>query len=256
MTDPLSNEPTPVEQSPRWQALSAIDRRVAGVLVEKAKTTPEVYPMSLNGICTACNQKSNRAPVMQLEAEQVSESLERLRHMGAVGLIEGAGRVDKFRHYLYEWLGVDKVELAVMAELLLRGDQTEGDLRVRASRMEPIADLPALRTVLESLMRKGLVVSLTPEGRGHVVSHGLYKPQELERLKERYSSGHTGTIGVSAEESAPGKPVASPAAEAATHRMEEMRARMAQMASDIEELKSCIKQITDELYRLKSALGD
>ena len=69
---------------------------------------------------------------MQLEPDEVEESLDRLRELGAVGLVEGYGRVEKYRHYLYEWLGVDKVELAVMTELLLRGDQTVGELRGRA----------------------------------------------------------------------------------------------------------------------------
>ena len=258
MSDPtISSEQPTAEQPPRWQPLSATDRRVAGVLVEKAKTTPEVYPMSLNGICTACNQKSNRAPVMQLEQDQVFESLDRLRHMGAVGLIEGVGRVDKYRHYLYEWLGVDKVELAVMAELLLRGDQTEGDLRLRASRMEPIADLPALRAVLDSLQGKGLIISLTPEGRGHVISHALYKPAELDRLKERYAASRTGVPVAATDESEPTARAVAPAETEASHQeMEEMRIRMAQMASEIEELKVGLQQVTDDLYRLKSALGN
>jgi uncharacterized protein YceH (UPF0502 family) len=147
----------------RWQPLSAIDRRVLGVLAEKAKTTPDAYPMSINGICTGANQKNNRFPLMQLEPDDVEESLERLRGLGAVAVIQGSGRVSKYRHFLYDWLGVDKVELAVMAELLLRGTQTEGELRGRAARMEPIADLAALRPVLESLKTKGLVIPLTPE---------------------------------------------------------------------------------------------
>ncbi len=185
----MSDE-TPAPQTPptpRWQPLSAIDRRVIGVLAEKAKTTPDGYPMSLNAICTGCNQKSNRDPLMQLEPETVEESLDRLREMGAVGMVEGYGRVTKFRHYLYEWLGVEKVELSVMTELLLRGDQTEGELRGRASRMDNIADLAALRTLLAALAAKNLVVSLTPEGRGHVVTHNLYKPRELENLRAKYT---------------------------------------------------------------------
>ena len=154
-----------------------------GVLAEKAKTTPDAYPMSLNGIATGCNQKSNRDPLMQLEPDDVAESLERLRQMGAVGMVEGYGRVTKYRHYLYDWLGIEKIELSVMTELLLRGAQTEGELRGRVSRMDPVPDLPALRTLLTSLEAKGLVLSLTPEGRGHVVTHALYTPRELEHLQ-------------------------------------------------------------------------
>src|SRR5947207_2047034 len=109
---------------PRWRALNRIDRRVAGVLVEKAKTTPDQYPMTINGLLNGANQKSNRDPQMQLEESDVLESLDRLKAVGAVVEIQGGGRVPKFRHLMYEWLGVDKVELAVMAELLLRGAQT------------------------------------------------------------------------------------------------------------------------------------
>ncbi len=151
---------------PRWQPLGPVERRVLGVLVEKAKTTPDAYPMTLNALVAGCNQKSNRHPVMQLGPEDVEQALDRLRQLGAAGIVQGLGRVDKYRHYFYEWLGVDKVEAAVMAELLLRGTQTEGELRAHVSRMEPVADLPALRQVLAVLHAKGLVVPLTPPGRG------------------------------------------------------------------------------------------
>jgi len=180
--------PRPSDKPARWQPVKAIDRRVIGVLIEKAKTTPDAYPMTINGLVTGSNQKSNRFPTMDVQPEDIEESLERLRELGAVAEIIGGGRVAKFRHYLYEWLGVDKVELAVMAELLLRGAQTEGELRTRASRMEPIADLPALRAILTSLAGKKLIVSLTPEGRGHALTHNLYEPRELERVKSDYAA--------------------------------------------------------------------
>src|SRR5688572_27827781 len=139
------------ESTPKWRPLPAIERRVLGVLIEKAKTTPENYPMSINSLRSGCNQKSNRAPLMQLEEDAVEEALEALRRIGAVSQVQGGSRIDRYRHLAYEWLGVDKVELAVMAELLLRGAQTVGELRGRAARMEPIADLPALRPILDSL---------------------------------------------------------------------------------------------------------
>lgn len=173
---------------PRWTPLRAIDRRVVGVLIEKAKTTPDAYPMTLNALRSGCNQKNNRDPLMQVEIEDIEESLERLRGLGAVGEVQGGGRVAKFRHYSYEWLGVEKLELAVMAELLLRGAQTEGELRARAARMDPIPDLDTLRGVLNSLQAKKLVVSLTPAGRGHAVTHALYEPRELEKVRAEYST--------------------------------------------------------------------
>ena len=134
-----------------------------------------------------CNQKSNRSPVMQLEPDQVEESLDRLRQFGAVALVEGSGRVQKYRHYLYEWLGVSKVELSVMIELLLRGPQTEGELRGRVSRMDPIDDLNALRELLTSLKAKGLVIPLTPEGRGQVFTHALFPQRDLDHQKAQHS---------------------------------------------------------------------
>jgi uncharacterized protein YceH (UPF0502 family) len=168
--------------APRWHPLEAVERRVLGVLIEKAKTTPENYPLSLNSVKAGCNQKNNRAPLMQLEEEQVDEALESLRKAGAVSQIQGGGRVDKYRHLAYEWLGVEKVELAVMAELLLRGTQTVGELRGRAARMEPIKDLAELQPTLDVLHAKGLVVYLSPPGRGSVVTHALYLDREQEKV--------------------------------------------------------------------------
>jgi uncharacterized protein YceH (UPF0502 family) len=179
-TDPQANEQ---EASPRWRPISAIERRVLGVLVEKAKTTPENYPLSLNAIRAGCNQKSNRAPMMQLEEDQIDEALEQLRKIGAVAQIQGGARIDRYRHLAYDWLGVEKVELAVMAELLLRGTQTVGELRGRAARMEPIKDLAELQPTLDSLQAKGLVLYLTPPGRGSIVTHALYLEHEMEKVR-------------------------------------------------------------------------
>src|SRR4051794_31787465 len=123
-----------------WPVLDLKERRVLGVLVEKAKTTPDAYPMSLNALVTGCNQKSNRDPILFLSEDDVEYTLTRLQKAGLVMKITG-GRVERWRHLLYESWNVDKVDLAILGELLLRGPQTEGELRTRASRMEPIDDL-------------------------------------------------------------------------------------------------------------------
>ena len=161
---------------PSWVPLTPRERRVLGVMVEKAKTTPEYYPMTVAAIVTACNQKSNRDPVTNYDQDDVEDTLHSLRKKGAVILVEGSGRVARWKHTLYDWLKVSKVELAVLAELLLRGPQTEGELRARASRMEPLADLPALQAILEALAPRALVQYLSPPGqkRGVFVTHGLY----------------------------------------------------------------------------------
>ena len=163
-----------------------------------------------------------------------------------------------------------------MTELLLRGDQTVGELRGRASRMEPIADLAALRPVLDSLRAKGLVVSLTPEGRGHVVAHALFRPREIEALKAKYQGGAGRRAGAEDEG-------ASVAGERRWPRLRcrrvprrrrawrarppSMRARrfarnwptfairMAQLRSDLDEAHNAIRQISDDVRALKEALG-
>ncbi|MFT5524178.1 MAG: hypothetical protein ACI9HK_002129, partial [Pirellulaceae bacterium] len=172
--------------APKWQTLDSSQRRILGVLIEKAKTTPDGYPLSINALANGCNQKSNRDPQMNLDVDDVEVSLSELRQMGAIAEIQGGGRVAKYRHYAKDWFGVDKFELAVIAELMLRGEQTLGDLRGRAARMEAIADIGALRPIVASLIEKGLMIELTLAGRGQMVTHNLYKPEELGRLREKF----------------------------------------------------------------------
>jgi uncharacterized protein YceH (UPF0502 family) len=182
-----ADDSTTTEPARKWQPLNSRQRRIFGVLVEKAKTTPDAYPMTINGLVAGANQKSNREPQMTLSADDVEQVLGELRALGCVTEVQGSGRVPKFRHHAYEWLGVEKTELAVMTELLLRGEQTLGELRGRAARMEPIADLAALKPVVDSLVAKGLLIELTPPGRGQVVTHNLYKDRELPELKARFA---------------------------------------------------------------------
>ncbi len=231
---PTTSNNDEASEGPKWQPLDRIHRRVAGVLVEKAKTTPENYPLSLNAVTSACNQKSNRSPQMTLDPTDVELALEQLRDLGVVVEIQGDGRVAKYKHRLYEWLDVDKVELAVMAELLLRGEQTVGELRGRAARMEPIADIGTLRPVLQSLIEKKLVISLTPEGRGQVVTHGLYQSHEMEKVNARASE-------ISASGSS--KPTAAPKV------AEDVVATLKQ---EIAELRQEIAQIKERLDVIES----
>jgi uncharacterized protein len=243
---------------------------VLGVLGEKAKTTPDAYPMTLNGLVAGCNQKSNRSPVLQLEADQVEESLDRLREFGAVALVEGSGRVQKYRHYLYDWLGVSKVELSVMIELLLRGEQTVGELRGRVSRMDPIDDLNALRELLTSLKGKGLVIPLTPDGRGQVFTHALYPERDLEHQRVKYASQQATADDDDAEASeprgtatvAPPRPAAAPHparsagdADVLRQTVEQLRGQVRQQQDEIQELSATVRRIEEELLDLRRALG-
>jgi uncharacterized protein YceH (UPF0502 family) len=252
------DQPSSQSSPRRWQPLSLRQRRVFGVLVEKAKTTPDAYPMTINGIVTGSNQKNNREPITNLTADDVEQILEELRGMGAVTEVQGSGRVAKYRHHAYEWLGVEKTELAVMTELLLRGEQTLGELRGRAARMEPIADLGALKPVVDSLVKKGLMIELSGPGRGQVVSHNLYKERELTELKTRFA-GHVPAPSTSDEDAPPlVTGTAGPAAAVATGvRLTPPGVtadQFAELSVEVAELRAEVARLKDQLQSLDAKL--
>jgi len=171
--------------TPKLVPLSANARRVLGVLVEKAKTVPDSYPMTLAAIVTASNQKSNRDPKMDLDEDDALLALDELREIGAAKEIQSSGRAVKYRHAAYEYLDIDSPQSAVMTELLLRGPQTSGELRSRASRMHSFENLAAIHETIDSLIAKGLVEALTPPGRGQTFAHTLYEAGERQHLPAR-----------------------------------------------------------------------
>lgn len=134
--------------------LSNVEARVLGALVEKENTTPEYYPLSLNALVNACNQKSNREPVMTLEEETVRQALRSLSDQAMVRSAGGDSRVAKFEHRLNELYNFHRHEIAVLCVLLLRGPQTPGELRTRAERMYAFEDLEAVQSALHLLMRR------------------------------------------------------------------------------------------------------
>lgn len=225
-------------------SLSPQERRVLGVLIEKAKTVPDSYPMTLNGMVTGCNQKSNRHPQMTMSDEDVEETVESLRAKGLVVEIQGNGRVVKYKHQAYDWFGANKVELAVIAELLLRGEQTLGDLRARTSRMEPIADLGEMQRIVLGLIERRLMQALSPPGRGQVVSHAMYESGEQAELAASAAKGSWD------EPSSPSPtPRATSAAPAASSALQE----------EVAELKRTVEQLSERLQameeKLSAALG-
>jgi len=134
--------------------LSETEVRVLGSLVEKETTTPEYYPLSVNALMNACNQKSNREPVMTLEEETVKKALRSLTDRAMVRSASGDSRVPKFEHRLNELYNFHRHEIAVLCVLMLRGPQTPGELRTRAERMYAFEDLDAVHSVLNLLMRR------------------------------------------------------------------------------------------------------
>jgi uncharacterized protein YceH (UPF0502 family) len=136
-------------------------------LLEKDLTTPEYYPLTLNALQNACNQKSSREPVMSLDEAAVSQALATLRHRGLATSLTGAGhRVEKFGHRLGESLNLGRRELALLAVLMLRGAQTVGELRGRTERMHEFSDMDEVERVLETLAgREPALVAPAARGR-------------------------------------------------------------------------------------------
>jgi uncharacterized protein YceH (UPF0502 family) len=139
----------------------AVEIRILGCLVEKQRTTPDVYPLSLNALRLACNQSTNRNPVVSYDEETIRNALARLSRKGWARLASGPGsRVVKYRHLLDEALGVTPAQLAVLAVLMLRGGQTPGELKGRTERMYPFAALREVQNVLDELIERALVERL------------------------------------------------------------------------------------------------
>jgi uncharacterized protein len=134
--------------------LTSTEVRVLGALVEKEITTPEYYPLSLNALVNACNQKSNREPAMTLDEENVRKALRSLTDQSLVRSASGDSRVPKFEHRLNELYNFHRHEIAVLDVLMLRGPQTPGELRTRAERMYAFEDLEAVHSALNLLMRR------------------------------------------------------------------------------------------------------
>ncbi|MBZ5699477.1 MAG: YceH family protein [Acidobacteriia bacterium] len=135
--------------------LSEVETRVLGSLIEKDLTTPEYYPLSLNALVHACNQKSNRHPLMNLDEDAVRQALRSLNQKELAGPADNMdSRVSKFEHRLQEAFNFTRHELAILCELLLRGPQTPGELRSRADRMHAFEDLGIVQSTLQRLMKR------------------------------------------------------------------------------------------------------
>jgi uncharacterized protein YceH (UPF0502 family) len=238
----MSTAPVPPAPAPILP-LGLTERRVLGVLVEKAKTTPDAYPLSLNALVTGCNQKSNRDPILDLSETAVEDALLACQSRGLTVHITG-GRVERWRHFLYEAWRVNKIELAILAELLLRGPQTEGELRARATRMEPIEDLDALRALCKPLAERKLVVYLTEQGkRGTTLTHGFHEPAELERIRK----AHAGAVAASEAaptETRPARLAPEPP---------ETVAQIAALQKSVAELQTTVADLAAQLKALRQA---
>ncbi len=204
------------------RTLTVVEIRVLGCLVEKELATPEYYPMTINALVNACNQKSNRAPVVEFDDTIVAEALESLRPLGLATQSAERGRAAKFCHNLYGKYRLDNAEMAVMAELLLRGPQTGGELRQRASRMHQLDSLEQVEEVLSELMdqEEPLVTKL---------------PRQAGRKEHRYAQLLAGEPEI--EELELKAPTAILQVRAGNERIEGLEQEMLELKAEMAELK-------------------
>lgn len=165
----MDTEPTPTQEP-----LSAVEARVVGCLIEKELTLPDYYPLTLNALVNACNQTTNREPVMSLDESTVNEALHHLKQRGYVFQVTLAGaRVQKFKHNIQgKFPRLERAGIALLAVLMLRGIQTLGELRQRTERLQPFPDLESVESELQKLIDypEGPVAVCLPAGSGRRVA--------------------------------------------------------------------------------------
>ncbi len=213
--------------------LDAVEVRVLGALLEKEQTTPELYPLTVNALLTACNQKTNREPVLQLSEAAVWEALERLRQEVLVWRSEGA-RAERWKQSVSRRWGLDAAGKALMTLVLLRGPQTAGELRSRSERLHAFASLEEVEETLRRLaaMEEPLVAEL-PRRAGQKETRWAHLVGEASVEAERAAPSATASA---SEDAAPAAPTRQPLADRVA-RLEDL---VAQLTRDLDELKSLL----------------
>ncbi|HEX7728836.1 MAG TPA: YceH family protein [Terracidiphilus sp.] len=204
--------------------LTAEQARVLGALMEKEATTPEYYPLSLNALVNACNQRSNREPVMQLDEDAVRQAVHGLQNAGLAGPARGAdGRVTKYEHFIGEAFNLSRAETALLCVLLLRGPQTPGELRGRTERMHAFTEIGDVVGGLQKLIdREPSMAAILPR---------------LPGTKEsRYAHLLCGPVEAAAIFSPPATPAAA-ANPAQDERMTQLEATVAELRRQLEALQ-------------------
>ncbi|MDB5391452.1 MAG: hypothetical protein JWM11_7098 [Planctomycetaceae bacterium] len=238
--------------------LTRAQRRVLGVLIEKGITTPEAYPLTLKAATTGCNQKSNRDPVVNYDEDKVELVLDELRELGLAAIVHTeSGRTARFRHYVRKRMTLSEPQLAILTELMLRGQQAVGELRTRASRMAPIETLEQLRTELEGLLAQNLIRSDAPlDRRGVEVDHNLYTASEKQPMQVRQVYEDSGS---SSATPAVARAVVDPGVVNRVTRLEttceELRTENAALRELTQQLRADFRKLSDEFTELRRALG-
>jgi uncharacterized protein YceH (UPF0502 family) len=208
------------------EILNETEARIVGALVEKQLTTPEYYPLTLNALLAACNQKNNREPVTSLDEATVTNTLERLRDRNIVYVFYGSNsRVPKYKHMLPSVYELEPPEVAVIDVMLLRGPQTLGELRTRTERLYGFSGLGEIQDTLDSLSRRDdpLITKLErlPGQKDARYAHLLSGPIDMERVAAA---------------------AASPRASGASERMEALEQEVSSLRSEVAELKATFEE--------------
>jgi hypothetical protein len=214
----------------------AVEIRVLGCLIEKQRTTPDVYPLSLNALRLACNQSTNRDPVVDYDEATIRSALDRLARKGWTRLASGPGsRAAKFRHLLDEALELTPSDLAVLAVLMLRGPQTIGELRTRSERLYPFSSLEDVERALAALASRELV------------ERQARRPgQKEDRYHQLLGGDDAATEAVAMPTEARPEPVpAEPPAD--DGRLAELEQRVDRMAETLEWMRGEVVALRDEL---------
>lgn len=257
---PDSGTPFDDQLSP-VRVLSRTQRRVLGVLIEKGITTPEYYPLTLKALTAGCNQKNNRSPLTDYSEEDVQRAVDQLRELGLAAVVHTeSGRSERYRHYVRKRFPFNEAQLAIMTELWLRGRQSLGDLRSRASRMFDIPSLDQLRNELKSLHAQGFVQANGPlDARGVEVDHNFYKPDEGKVLTSVSVSADcddggsdSGLFRKNAE--LPLERSASTTS-AGESRLEKLERSVVELANRLQAAEQSLAQLADRFEALRRELG-
>jgi uncharacterized protein len=252
VTEP-EKEQVSLKDMPRKQ------RRVLGVLLEKAFTVPDQYPMTLKGTTTGCNQKNNRDPISNYDEDDVQETLAALQERGLIACLHTeSGRTERYRHYMRHKTTLNEPQLAIMTELMLRGKQQLGELRSRASRMVMIDSQDDLRRELQVLMAAGLVRANGPlERRGIEVDHDLYPHSENHEPLAEYRADDADAPAPSPSPSV-SRPVSRPTdvgSSAGDGRIANLEALVRELREEVRSVRSEFATLQDRFDDLRRQLG-
>jgi uncharacterized protein len=231
--------------------LSAPEIRVLGCLLEKQRTTPEAYPLSLNALRLACNQSTNRDPVVEYDEATIRDALHRLSRRRWARLASGPGsRAPKYRHLLDEALALPDDELAVLCVLMLRGPQTPGELKQRTERLHPLADLTAVHGTLTRLIDRELAARLDrrPGQKEERYTHllGEDAPEPAAAVAPA-APAPPPPLPDEAPPAAPPPPPPQPAAPQPDPRVDRLEDEVAALRSDLAELRASLDALRAEL---------